>query len=235
MAAKKRKRKISIKKLLILILFIYLIFSFGYYIFNKPIKNIIISGNVLVKDAEIIEAAQIKNYPSIYSITNKTIKKRIKKSPLIEDVTIKKDLKFRLKINVKERLIVFLNSNSNKLMLNNGTEIENNNKYEGIPTLINYTPQDILKKFTISLGKLDRGIISLISEIEYSPKQSAEGLTIDESSFTLYMNDGNTVITTPEKCNNLSKYREIYASLKDRKGTLNLDSGNYENFVFIPY
>ncbi|MDD4706128.1 MAG: FtsQ-type POTRA domain-containing protein [Bacilli bacterium] len=235
MAANKRRRKLNIKKLLILILLLYLTFSFGYYIYNKPIKNIIISGNVLVKDVEIIEAAQIKNYPSIYSITSKKIKNNIKKMALIEDVTVKKDLKFRLKIDVKERLIVFLNSNSNKLMLSNGIEIDNNKKYEGIPTLINYTPQDILKKFTISLGELDRGIIGLISEIEYSPKQNAEGLTIDESSFTLYMNDGNTVITNLEKCNNLSKYREIYASLKDRKGTLNLDSGNYENFVFIPY
>ena len=49
------------------------------------------------------------------------------------------------------------------------------------------------------------------------------------------MNDGNTVITNADKCHNLNKYREIYASLGDKKGTLNLDSGNYKNFVFIPY
>ncbi len=235
MTAKRKKRKLSIKKTFILLLCLYLSFSFGYYIYNKPIKNIIITGNTLIRDAQIIEAAKIKDYPSIYSISNKKLKNNIKKLDLIEEVTVKKDYKFRLKIDVKERLIVFLNNNTNKLMLSNGIEIENSNNYKGIPTLINYVPQDILKDFTLTLGKLDMGIISLISEIEYSPKQSAEGTSIDETSFTLYMNDGNKVITNPEKCRNLSKYREIYASLKDKKGTLNLDSGNYENFVFIPY
>lgn len=236
MASKKnRKRKLNIKKLFILILILYLFFNIGYYIYNKPISNIIITGNNLVKDSEIIEAAKIKSYPTIYNVKTKKAINNIKKIDLIEEVTIKKDFKFRLNIKVKESTIVFLNSNNNKLMLSNGKEIINNYLYAGIPTLINYTPEEILKEFTKVLGLLDSGIISLISEIEYSPKQNSEGLIVDEKSFTLYMNDGNTVITNSEKCNNLSKYREIYASLKDKKGTLNLDSGNYENFVFIPY
>lgn len=236
MASKKTtKKKLNIRKLFILLLFCYLFGCLFYYIYNEPIRNIIISGNSLVSDADIIEAAKIKDYPSIFGARSSKLKKSIKKINLIEDVIIKKDLKFRLKIEVKELRIVFLNSSSGKLMLNSGLEIDDENTFSGIPTLINYAPDDLLKSFTKELGQLDSEIIYLISEIEYSPKKSDNGDTVEEDSFTLYMNDGNTVITNYSKCSNLSHYREIYASLKDRKGILNLDSGNYENFVFIPY
>lgn len=235
MAKKQTKRKLNIRKLFILLLFCYLVGFTIYYVYNEPIRNIIISGNTLVSDAEIIEAAKIKNYPSIFGTRTSKLKKNIKKIDLIEDVIIKKDLKFRLKINIKESSIIFLNSNNNKLVLSNGIQIDNTYDYGGIPTLINYTPEHILKEFSKKMGNLDNGIISLISEIEYSPKKSEEGETLEDDSFTLYMNDGNTVITNHNKCSNLSHYREIYASLKNRKGILNLDSGNYENFVFIPY
>ncbi len=232
--ASPKKKKLNKKKLFIFILLIYLFFSMLYYVYNSSIKNIIITGNVLVKDAEIIEVAKLKNYPSFFNYSTSKATKQIKNIELIEEVEIKKDLKLRLHIKVKESTPVFLNTNTGKIRLSNKKEISSD-KILGVPRLINYTPSDILDNFTESLGKLDRGIISLINEIEYSPKQNEEGLTIDEARFILYMNDDNTVITNPEKCINLNKYREIYASLENKKGTLNLDSGNYENFVFIPY
>ncbi len=236
MAAKKnKKRKLNLKKLLILILILYLIFYLGYYLYKKPIENIIITGNTLVTDSEIIEAAKIKNYPSIFGVIKRNVIKNIKKIDLVEDVSVKKDLKFRLTINVKESIALYLNSNNNKIMLSSGKEIDPSNKYLGIPTLINYAPEKILKEFSLSLGKLNQDIIYLIDEIEYSPKKNNEGITVADDSFTLYMNDGNTVITNADKCHNLKKYKEIYASLGDKKGILNLDSGNYKNFVFIPY
>lgn len=229
------KRKLNVKKLFILLLFLYLIGYLGYHTYHKPIKSIILSGNLLVKDSDIIEIAGIKDYPSILSLRKKKLIKDIKKLDLIDEVKIKKDFKFRLFIDVKESKIVLHNSQNNKLMLSSGKIIDNDYKYAGIPTLINYAPIKILEEFVIKLGDLDPGIISLISEIEYSPRKNEEGKTIEENTFTLYMVDGNTVITNQSKCSNLKKYREIYASLKDIKGVLNLDSGNYENFIFIPY
>ena len=64
---KKVKRKLNFKKLFIFILFIYLIYCFGMHLYNKPIKNIIINGNVVVKDFEIIEKAKIKDYPFMFT------------------------------------------------------------------------------------------------------------------------------------------------------------------------
>ena len=62
---KKGKRKVNIIGLLIILLFIYLVASFAYYILSMPIKNIYISGNTILSDAEIIDLADIKSYPSI--------------------------------------------------------------------------------------------------------------------------------------------------------------------------
>lgn len=235
MTKKVKKKKLNYRKLMILILFVYLIGYSTYYIFKEPIRNIIITGNVYVKDYEIIETSKIKDYPSIFSINTSIMKKNIKKNPLISDVTIKRDLKFRLKINIVEESIIMLKSTDKKLVLSNGKTIDNNYLYNGVPTLINAAPEAIIKNLAKNLGNVDLGIISLISEIEYSPTKNEEGVIIDEERFILYMNDGNTVYTNVEKCNTLIHYREIYASLGDQKGILNLDSGNSENFIFSKY
>lgn len=232
---KGKKKKLNIKKLLILLLVLYLMGYGGYYLFNEPIRNIVITGNTYIKDYEIIEIAGIKDYPSIYGISTKELKKKIKKLPLVADVEIKRDLKFRLHIKIEEAKMILLNSTSNSIILSNGKILPNTYEYNGVPTLINYAPEDILSNFSLNLGKLDIGIISLISEIEYSPTISEEGVSIDEERFVLYMNDGNTVYTNVEKCNTLNHYREIYASLNNKKGILNLDSGNSENFIFREY
>ena len=232
---KVKKRKLNLKKLLILILFLYLIIYGGYYLFNKPIRNIVITGNVYIKDYEIIEIANLKDYPSIFGINTKELKKKIKEIPLIDDVSIKRGLNFRLNINIKEAKMVLLNSTNNNLLLSNGKSLANTYDYYGVPTLINYADEKILKNFSLNLGKLDEGIISLISEIKYSPTTSEEGISIDEERFILYMIDGNTVYTNVERCNTLNHYREIFASLNNKKGILNLDSGNSENFIFTEY
>ena len=67
---KKKNKKIRLNykgifKLLIFILFIVLIIN---YFINLRIKNIYILGNNTIKDVEIIEAANIKDYPNIIKL-----------------------------------------------------------------------------------------------------------------------------------------------------------------------
>lgn len=232
---KVKKKKLNFKKLLILILFLYLICYSLYYLFSRPISNIIITGNNFVSDNEIIEAAGLKNYPPAFTINKNKIKKKLLKINLIENVTISRNLKFEIKIRVTELKIDFLNLSNNKLILGNGTYIDYTNTYEGVPTLINYTPEDILKKFAIKLGKIDQSIISSISEIEYSPSKNDNGDVIDNTRFLLKMNDGNFVYTNISNCETLSYYQSIFASLNNKKGILNLDSGTEDRFVFTEF
>mgnify|MGYP003571282822 CR=1 FL=1 len=227
MAQKKKKKKLNVKRLLVFILFIYLLISGIIKLVNEPIKNIIITGNELVSDKEIIERANIKDYPPMISLKINKMKKSIKENPLVSEVEIKRNLKFQVEINVTELKIICLDKNNNKLLLEDGTSIDNNNLYAGIPVLINYTKEDVLKRFLESMGELDYGTLSGISEIEYSPSMSADEKVVDETRFLLKMNDGNSVYINLSKLSTLKYYQKIYANLGDKKGVLHLDSGEY--------
>ena len=227
MAQKKKKRKLNVKRLIVFLLIIYIIVSGIKMLINEPIKNIIITGNYYVTDNEIINMAGIKDYPPIMKLNLTKINNSIKENPLISEAQIKRNLKFQLKINVKELKVICLDRSNNVILLEDGNKIPNNNKYVGIPTLINYTKEDVLKKFLEGMATLDYGTLSGISEIEYAPSKSSDEKIVDETRFLLKMNDGNSVYINISKLNNLKYYQKIYASLGDKKGILHLDSGSY--------
>jgi len=225
-----KKNRINFKKLIILILVVYLLGAFGFYIINQPIRNIVIRGTYLINDMEIIRIADIAHYPSIIRTSPRTLTERIEGIDLIESATIRRDRRFRLIIEVEEAKVLFYNANNGMVMLSSGRYIETNNRLSVIPTLINFAPEAVLTEFAKNLGTLDYGILSLISEIEYSPMVSSEGLTIDDTRFILYMNDGNWVYTNAARAGNLRFYPRIFASLGGAQGIIYLDSAN--NFIF---
>ncbi len=227
MAQKKKKKRLNVKRLIVFILIIYILISVFKTIINEPIKNIIITGNYYVTDSEIINMADIKNYPPLMKLNINKIKNSIKENPLISEVEIKRNLKFQLKINVKELKAICLDRANNVVLLEDGTKVANNNEFIGIPTLINYTKEDILKKFLEKMSSLDYGTLSGISEIEYAPSKSADDKIVDETRFLLKMNDGNSVYINISRINNIKYYQKIYANLGDKKGILHLDSGSY--------
>ncbi len=234
-ATKKVKvKKFSFKRLIILLLVLYILVYSLYYIFKMPIKNIYIKGTNLITDNEIINAAEIKDYPSIFKITSRSIKKKLKKIPLVKDVKVKKNIFGKLTLEIDEYKILFYNLNNKKIVLEGNIEIEDNNIYKGVPTLINYVPDHIYKKLTKAILKIDDDVLSSISEIEYSPSKSNEEV-IDETRFILRMNDTNTVYANLINIKNLNHYEEIYSTLNNQKGSLYLDSSNEENFYFQSY
>ena len=92
MAKKKVKRRLNIKALIVLILVIYLVFMMIYYFLSMPIKNIYIKGTTYISDNEIIEAAGIKDYPSIIKLNSFKMKKNIKKLDYVDDVKIRRNI-----------------------------------------------------------------------------------------------------------------------------------------------
>ena len=160
-----KKRKLNIKALLLLLLIIYLIVMLFYTIFTMKIKNIYIIGTNLLTDNEIIEAAEIKDYPAIFGIGKSKLEEKISSLELVDDVEIKKTLTGKLTIKITEARPLFYNRNTNKVVLSNKKEVENNPKYLGIPTLINYVPTDILNDFIASFNEIDPDIIKMINEI----------------------------------------------------------------------
>lgn len=220
---KKTKKRLNVKKLIIFILLFYLIIYGIYSLYQVPIKNIIIKGNYYLKDSLIIREADIKDYPPIISVRKSKIINNLKRLDLVEDVKVKKTKNLELIIEIKEKKIIC--EYDGKYILSDNTKIEGN--YLGVPTLINYTPEDTLKKFLNNMKDLNYDIINSISEIEYAPSKDSDGKIIDEEIFHFKMNDGNLVIISIDRIGIMSKYQKIYASLKDKKGILHLDKGNY--------
>ncbi len=223
MKKNKKKKKLNIIKLLVFILIFYIIIYSIYSLFNMKIRNIVIKGNTYLKDYEIIEQANIKDYPPMLTLNkNKTINK-LKELDLISDATIKKTFDFTLTIEVVEKKIIL--EYDNNYYLSDGSKIKGS--YLGTPTLVNYVPEGTLKKFLNEMGKLDYDIINSISEIEYSPTKNSDGNITDEDIFIFKMNDGMIVYISTDKLDIMNKYQKIYASLGDKKGILHLDKGNY--------
>lgn len=237
MAKKVKRKRLNIKRTLVVILVLYILGYFGYTLINHPIKHIEISGNNLVSDAEIIRIAKLKDYPSMMKYSSNTIEKNIKSINLINDVEVKKWFDNIIKIKVEENKMLFYYESTDKIALSNGNIIKNEYKnIYGIPVFINNLKSDLMSDFIKGFSKLETNIISEINEIEYYPKYSEDNKKlISEDRFKILMNDGNTIIANTKTVEVINKYNTIYASLGDKKGTINLDSNKLSNLVFIPY
>jgi len=218
---KKKNKKFKLFRFIcflgVLVILIYTVYSF----INMDIKNIYIHNNNIITDQEIIELAGIENYPKLFSISYIKMENKIKMNKLIEDVHVKKNIFGRIDIDVKEYNILLKDEKDNGIYLSNGKKVMIDDKITGIPTLINVVDDKILEEFLIKLNKIDRNILSKISEIEYKPNE------FDNELFLLYMNDGNYVYINTIRLSNINKYESMLEQLEGKKGILYLDSGNH--------
>lgn len=217
---KKVKRKINPIKIIVFLLIVGLLIILGNYILNINTKNIVILNNYYYSDDEIIETANIYDYPKFLLLNRSKIKNNLKSLDLIEDVKISKKSHYVLEIDVTEKKVLYLVRSENKYKLSDNKNYDLD-KNVIVPTLINYVPEDIEKELVKQLSKIDKKSLSLISEIEYSKTD------YDNKRFMLNMMDGNIVYITTSKINLLDKYTSIISKVNDKKGILYLDSGNY--------
>lgn len=232
---KVKKRHLNFKRFLIFCLGLYCLFFIIFYLFKEPIRHIRIIGNNFVSDREIIEAARLKDYPSIFKYLSFTLEKRIEKLDLIKEAKVRKKWGFIVEITVKENKPLFYNSSNGLIYLSNDKEIENEDSIVGIPTLVNSVEDKVLNKFVNNLKNVKENILYEVNEIYYDPSYDDKGDILDLERFRVVMNDGNFVYLTAEKADKLNYYNEIYASINDKKGSLFLDSGDYGNFGFTPF
>lgn len=220
MKQKKKRVKIKIIPILIVILVIALLIGIVYLLTLVPIKNIYIKGNNYLSDQTIIENANIEDYPSFLKTTSSSIKKNLKKNPYIKTVTIKKKLLASVYIEVEEKNLLFRNDETKMIVLEDKSEVEDNNLYQ-LPILLNYIPDTKYDSFIKGMNQITESIKSQISEIRYYPNEQ------DEDRFLLYMNDGNYVYLTLTKFKQINYYEDVLEKLEGKKGILYLDSGNH--------
>lgn len=222
MKSKKKKRKVRYDRIIIFLgIIIFLVFSFT-YVLNIKISNIYISGNEYLTDQQIIEIAGISDYPSTLQNLSFQIKERLKSDISIKDAKVVKKGFTQVYIEVEENRPLFYYEYNNKTILLDGKE--NSNKYN-VPMVINYITDTYYDAFVTEMGKLDKQVLSRISEIQFYPNE------VDDNRFLLTMNDGNYVYVNISTFNKLNKYITILESLPDKNGILYLDYGN--NFEII--
>lgn len=220
MVKKVKKKRIRIIPCLIFILVLGFFYLVGNYFFNIQIKNIVIYGNELLNDQEIIDLANLSDYPKYYSFTKKQVKKNIEKNEYIKEVKVKRTFFHKLEIYIEEYKILMYEYSTNNYILSNG-ETVSSDKYDsqGYPTLVNYVSDEVYDRFIKQLNNLDSNIINQISEIKYEPSQ------YDNGRFFLTMNDGNYIYINISNFKSLNLYNDIYPSFDGHIGILFLDSG----------
>lgn len=215
---KVKKRKLKLKRIFICLILLLIIVLLFLLIKNVPIKNIYIIGNNILSDKEIIEISQISNYPSFIDTSKKDIIKRLEKNNYIKKVEVEKKFFNKIYIYITENKIISIYNN--KLLLENGKEIENIYDIHTAPILISDI-SNIKEEYFKNFSKINDDILLKISEIEYSPNE------VDTERFALRMDDGNLVYITLNKITKINKYNSIYSELEGKKGIIYLDSGDY--------
>lgn len=223
MAAKKIKVKVTRKRVkfknIFITLIIFLLFVLLFIdVIKLPVKNIYIIGNDILSDKEIIELADLNNYPSYISTFFSNIKGKLGKNVLIKNVTIKRSILRKIYIEVEEYKPIFIYKD--KLVLSSSSLVDNMYNIDYVPYVINDI-DDIFKDVVDKFNKIDNDILLKISHIEYSPND------VDKERFLLYMVDSNYVYITLSKIDKINKYNAIVQQMENKKGIIYLDSGDY--------
>jgi cell division septal protein FtsQ len=215
---KKKKSRLKVKNVFVFFLIVTAILFVLATLTDVKINNIVVKGNILYSDWDIITKAGLDDYPSSLKTLSSSIQNNLKKDSYIKSVKVERPSLTKVVIEVKEDLPLFYYLPAKKTILMDKKETDDNFP---VPTVINYVPDKIYSKFLKAISDTDYSIVKRISEIKYDPND------VDEERFFLTMNDGNYVYLTLEKFDKIDNYLEIIKEFNNKKGTLYLDSGEY--------
>ena len=211
-----QKRK-SIFKRVLLISFICLIISaIAYFLSDiSNVKTIEVSGNVYIKDEDIIALSELSNDSKyLLSFTN-SIEDKITSHELIKSCTVEKLEDRLLKINVVEKKIIgyAYENNENVLILDDDSRmaLDKSNLYliEKVPLIEGFSKEDIVLIIK-ELDDVDYKMINEISEIHCFP-------VLKYQNVELIMRDGNYIFTSAYGLNLLNKYYDIDSSVSTQR------------------
>ncbi len=215
---RKKKRRLKVRNVLLVLTLITIILLGLAFLTDVKINNIVIKGNVLYSDWEIIEKAGLDDYPSSLKTLSSKIEGRLEEDAYIKEVKVERPSLTKVVIKVDENLPLFYYLPAQKTILADKTEVLENFP---VPTVINYVPDKVYEKFLKAIASVNYDIVKRISEIKYDPNE------VDEGRFFLTMNDGNQVYLTLNSFEKIDDYLDIIKEFDNKKGILYLDSGEY--------
>ena len=215
---RKKKRRLKVRNVLLVLTLITIILLGLAFLTDVKINNIVIKGNVLYSDWEIIEKAGLDDYPSSLKTLSSKIEGRLEEDAYIKEVKVERPSLTKVVIKIDENLPLFYYLPAQKTILADKTEVLENFP---VPTVINYVPDKVYEKFLKAIASVNYDIVKRISEIKYDPNE------VDEGRFFLMMNDGNQVYLTLNSFEKIDDYLDIIKEFDNKKGILYLDSGEY--------
>lgn len=215
---KKKKIRIRFDLIFIFLLILTVIISSIYYIINMRITNIYISGNNYLTDQQVIELANLQDYPKTLKNSSSKIEKKLEENIYIKDASVSKKRFTQVNITIEENRPLFYNSLTTKTILLD--KKETNDKFN-VPILINHIPETIYNEFVGKIGLIDTNVLNKISEIQYNPDE------VDDERFLFTMNDSNYVYLTLKSLEKINSYNDIVKQFDNKKGILYLNSGGY--------
>ena len=118
-----KKRRIKYKKIIIFFVILLLIVLSIYLFFQLRITNIYISNNYYLSDQDIIEIAEISDYPAIYKANFVSIKNKLKRNQLIKNAKVTQKMFTSIYIDVTENRPIFVALNRTNQPINNRKQI----------------------------------------------------------------------------------------------------------------
>ena len=212
--AEKKKKRRTQRKIIKIVFFISLILLVWAYLTSdiSKVKSLVVTGNNLYSDEKILEMSHLDYDSSFILNPGFLIAHKLEKDPLINKVTVSKNLQNGIVIHVDEEKIVGYLNNDKKQLLIAGSQIV---EFDEWP-MIDYTKTPVIGKFTDeqykaldeAFSEVDKEIIFMISEIE--PYKTS----YDPNMAQLIMTDGNRISTSMEGINLINRYKEVLKSLQ---------------------
>lgn len=218
---KKSKFRTFIFGCLFIVFILFLFLMAGAYVFKNSVETIVVTGNNILTDNEIIDVSGLDYNTNYYLFSASSTEDLIRKNQFVKDVTVTRKLFFEVKIDVLEYKPLFVREDTKRIVFETGKEIIDNNYNLDIPNLVNYIPDTKYEKFIQKMDEIDVNILNKISDIKYYPNK------YDDERFVLYMNDSNRVYINLPKFKSINKYNKMVTKLEGKTGVLYLDSGNY--------
>jgi cell division septal protein FtsQ len=178
-----------------------------------------IRNNRFVSDNEIRDLASVEEGDVFLFVFPAKVEEDIRKNPLIESVTVKKDKYKIVNIDVKERLIIGYTIIDNGICLidcdANSYPLADNrlDLLDKIPYLDNID-QETLALIAPYFKDVDQDVLSEISDISIFP------LSYDENSMMMITRDANYLFLSKEALGLLDKYHGIASNLEESKNCI---------------
>ncbi len=219
---KVKKRKLRFGRVFLVLFCFGCLYMLGKQILSLKVKSIFVKGNVILSDQDIIELAQLQEYPSYVCVLKKQLSSTLEANVYITKANIVKKKWKEIIIEVEENTPLFYDAALEKTILKDGSQVE---YLFSIQILLIYVPDTLYELLKEKILLLDKSVYARISEIKYDPNE------VDDKRFYLTMTDGNKVYLTLKKFEKINRYvdiqKEILTKYNNQKGILYLDEGEY--------